>query len=193
MIELLLTYKYFIIFPLAIVEGPFVMMICGLLVKLGYLNFTLAFILLMTGDLLGDIIWYGIGYKFGMTFVKKFGKFFGIGEENIQKVKSIFHKYHAAILFLSKITMGLGFALVTLVTAGLSKIPFRRFVFWNALGGIVWTAALMLVGFYLGNFYLKVNGVLGIFSTLALFVVVFIVLISIARYVRKRIVAKNSL
>ena len=193
LVNLILTYKYFILFPLAVIEGPFVMMISGLLVKLGYLNFLYAYVLLMTGDLLGDVLWREIGYKFGMAFVRKFGKFFNIGEQDIQKVKNIFLKYDSAIIFLSKITMGLGFALVTLITAGLAKIPFRRFLLWNALGGLVWTAGLMMIGFYLGNFYLKVNGVLGKLSVLSLIVVVFVVLASIAKYVRGRLSTKDSL
>ena len=90
-IGLILSYKYFILFPLAFIEGPFVMMISGLLVRLGYLNFILAYILLMTGDLFEDIVWYGVGRKFGMPFIKKFGKFFNITEQAVVKVENIFH------------------------------------------------------------------------------------------------------
>ncbi|HEV7423611.1 MAG TPA: VTT domain-containing protein, partial [Candidatus Paceibacterota bacterium] len=138
-----------------------------------------------------DIAWYGLGYKFGMNFVKRFGKFFTIGEQDIQKIKNVFVKYDSMILFLSKITMGLGFALVTLITAGLVKIPLKKFVLWNALGGLVWTAGLMLIGFSFGNFYLKVNSVLGKLGVLSLIVVVFVVLASIARYVRGRVSKKD--
>jgi membrane protein DedA with SNARE-associated domain len=193
MIELLITYKYFIIFPLAFFEGPFVMMISGLLVKLGYLDFFLAYALLMTGDWVADMGWYGLGYKFGMPFVRKYGKFFNITEQNIEKVKQIFLKYDASILFISKITMGFGFALVTLVTAGLVKIPFRRFAFWIAIGGFLWTAGLMTIGFSLGNFYLQANSALEKLSVLALFVVVFMLLTGLAKYVRGQLVIKNSL
>ncbi len=192
MIELVLAYKYLTLFPLALIEGPFIMMICGFLVKLGYFNFTLAYTILVVGDLLSDMAWYGIGHKFGMSFVRKFGKFLSITEENVSKVKNIFLKHDSTILFVSKITMGLGFALVTLVTAGLVKIPFKRFVFWNAFGGLLWTGALMAVGFYLGDFYLKVNGVLGKVSVVALLVMIFMVLISLARYMRRKF-SKESL
>lgn len=192
MISYILAYKYFILFPFAVVEGPFTMMISGLFVKLGYLNFFYAFILLMTGDLLGDMLWYGLGFKFGMPFVKKFGKFFNITEEKISKVEHIFHKFQSAILFVSKITMGFGFALATLVTAGLVKLSFKKFVFWNSLGGIVWTATLMSVGFYFGNFYLKLNSVLSKIGFFGLFVMIFILLINVAHYVRKELLAKKT-
>jgi membrane protein DedA with SNARE-associated domain len=193
MIELIETYKYFILFPLAFVEGPFVMMISGLLVRLGYLNFFAAYALLMTGDWCADMGWYGLGYKFGMPFVKKFGKYFDITEHNIEKVKKIFTKYDSMIIFVSKITMGMGFALVTLVTAGLVKIPFKRFTFWNGLGGLIWTGFLMTIGFSLGNFYLQMNSVLGKISILALLVVIFIILTSLAKHARRKVLASHSL
>lgn len=193
LISLILSYKYLLLFPLAVVEGPFLMMICGFLVKLGYLNPVFTYTLVMTGDLLGDILWYGVGYKFGMIFVKRFGKFFSITEESLIKVKDIFHRHNSTIIFLSKITMGLGFALATLITAGLVKIPLKKFIFWNALGGLVWTGSLMMVGFYLGNFYLKVDNVLGKLGVLSLFVVVFIMLMGITQYARNQLLTKDSL
>lgn len=169
------------------------MMASGLLVKLGYLNFFLAFVLLMTGDLAGDVMWYGIGYFFGMRFVKKFGKYFGLTEQNVEKVQTIFNRHDAKIVFISKITMGLGFALATLIAAGTVKIKFKRFVFWNAMGGLVWTSALMFIGFAFGNFYLKVSDILGRINTIALFAAIFIVVVSILRYILSKILAKKIL
>jgi membrane-associated protein len=127
-----------------------------------------------------------------MSFVRKFGKFFGITEENISKVKDIFHKYDSTILFLSKITMGLGFSLVTLITAGLVKIPLKRFAFWNALGEIIWVGGLMAIGFYLGNFYLQADNIMGKVGILASFVIIFILLVSIARQVHDKLSLKKS-
>ena len=193
LISLILAYKYLILFPLVVIEGPLVMMISGFLVKLGYLDFILTFLVLLIGDLFADVFWYGMGHWFGMSFIKKFGKFFNITEQGVEKVKNIFLKYHSTILFVSKVTIGLGFALVTLVTAGLVKIPLRRFTFWNALGGLLLTSGLMLIGFSLGNFYLKVDGILGKLSVLALFVVVFIALVGIAKYMRHKFSTKDFL
>lgn len=190
-IGLILSYKYYILVPLTAIEGPLVMMVSGFLVKLGYLNFIFAFILIVAGDLFGDIVWYGVGYLFGMSFVRKFGRFFSITEQSVIKVENIFHKHHSTILLLSKLTMGFGFALVTLVTAGLVKTSFRWFVFWNTLGGLIWTGVLMTVGFSLGNFYLKVDNILGKVSVLALFVVIFILLMSILKYASGKFLTKT--
>ncbi|MDD5721131.1 MAG: DedA family protein [Candidatus Pacebacteria bacterium] len=192
-ISLILSLKYLILFPIVVLEGPLVMMVSGFLVKLGYLNFLYTYLVLVMGDLFGDILWYELGNVFGMRFVNKFGKFFNVAEQNILKVKKIFHKHSAKILFISKITMGFGFSLVTLITAGLVKIPIKKFIFWNALGELVWVAVLMSIGFYLGNFYLKVDSFLGKLGILSLIVIIFVVLVSITRYVRNKMPIDESL
>src|SRR3954464_8070499 len=108
--ELILAYKYFLLLPIAVVEGPLVMMISGFFLKLGFLSFLPAYLLLVAGDFIGDILWYGVGYHFGHGFIKRFGKFFSINEKEVATIERLFHKHHNYILFISKITMGFGFA-----------------------------------------------------------------------------------
>ncbi len=161
-------------------------MLCGVLYKLGMVPFTPLYIALMIGDLFGDAFWYWIGYYFGHPFIKRFGKFFSPSESGVASVTRVFHKYKNHILILSKMTMGLGFALVTLVTAGIVKVPFRRYIFLNFIGQFFWTAFLMVVGYYLGNLYIKINGVLGILFVAAILVVVFLGLVGWGKYMREK-------
>ena len=45
--------------------------------------------------------------------------------------------------------------------AGLSRMPYRRFLLWNALGGLVWGVTFCLVGYLAGNSYEVVAGRIG--------------------------------
>ncbi len=191
-VDLLIQYRYIIIIPLALFEGPVVMMISGFLLKLGYFSFLPLYFLLMPGDLLGDILWYSVGFFYGNRFIKTFGKFVSVTEENVEIVKKIFHRYHTKILVVSKITMGFGFALVTLIAAGMVKIPFKRYLALNAFGQFFWTGILLAVGFFLGNFYVKINSVLGKASTLALFAITLACLYGFGKYIRKRTTQQYS-
>lgn len=155
--DLILQYRYFLIIPVTIVEGPLIMLMCGFLLRLDAFALVPVYISLVIGDFLGDIIWYAIGYFWGPKFIKKFGKYVSLTEESVDTVKHIFHKYHSSILIVSKVTMGFGFALVTLFTAGLIKIPFGKYLLLNTIGGFIWTGLLLFVGYYLGEFYLKAN------------------------------------
>jgi len=52
--SLLLTYKYLILIPLAVVEGPIITVIAGFLITLGYMNIFLVYLIVIAGDLAGD-------------------------------------------------------------------------------------------------------------------------------------------
>lgn len=190
--QLLLEYKYLLMLPAAIIEGPILTMVCGLLVKLGRLSLVPTFLVLAVGDLLGDALWYWLGNTYGYGFVRRFGKFVSITEERVEIVKKIFHKYHIQILLVSKVTMGLGFPGATLFTAGLSKIPFWSFIGWNALGQIIWTGMLLGIGYYLGEYYVQVDDILGRISIIAIILIVFAALLGFSRYVRNQLTQKFS-
>lgn len=177
---------YGVIILVSFVEGPILAMFCGVLVKLGNAPFIPVYLALMAGDLIGDTFWYWVGHQFGHRFVRRFGRYFSIHEANVNSVEKIFHKYHSRILIISKITMGLGFALVTLITAGMVKIPFKKYFALNFIGQFVWTGFLLFIGYMFGNLYLSVNGFLGKMSLFALFVVAFFALMGYGKFIKNK-------
>ncbi len=133
------------------------MTMSGFLLRLGTVDFLPVYIVLMAADLTGDCIWYAIGYYYARPFARKYGHFIGLTENALAKTEHVFQKYHNRILFLSKITMGFGFALVVLVTAGMTRVPFKKYFAFNALGEIIWTGFLLAIGYFYGNVYLTIN------------------------------------
>jgi membrane protein DedA with SNARE-associated domain len=153
----LLAFRYPIAYPLAIVEGPVVMMLSGFLVRIGFFSFWPIYLILMAGDLTGDVLWYFLGRHGARSFVDKYGRFFSISEENIEKAEQFFQDHPVKILFFSKITMGFGFALATLIAAGAARVPFKKYFIINFCGQFVWTGALIAVGYFLGHLYVLVD------------------------------------
>ncbi|MGC9968364.1 MAG: DedA family protein [Minisyncoccia bacterium] len=153
----LLAFRYPIAYPLAIVEGPVVMMLSGFLVRIGFFSFWPIYLILMAGDLTGDVLWYFLGRHGARSFVDKYGRFFSITEENIEKAERFFQDHPVKILFFSKITMGFGFALATLIAAGAARVPFKKYFIINFCGQFVWTGALIAVGYFLGHLYVLVD------------------------------------
>jgi membrane protein DedA with SNARE-associated domain len=151
LLALLESSKYVLLFAGSYIEGTVVMMTGGLLWRLGTVDFLPAFTALVLGDILADIMWYTIGYFGARRFVDRWGHFFGITQEIVEKIERRFHKYHLRILIISKLTMGFGLAVPVLVSAGMMRISFVRFVIINFLGGLVWVLAMMSVGYYFGN------------------------------------------
>ena len=185
------VWVYAVIIVLACAEGPILSMIFGALIKLKIVTFLPIYASLMVGDLIGDVIWYYIGYHFGHRFIKRFGKYFNLTETGVEKVTRIFHKYKHRILFISKISNGFGFALVTLMTAGMVKIPVWRYMTINLIGQFVWTGILLGIGYFLGNAYVTVNNIFGKISIIVLFIIVILALNGYKKYLAKRAETMN--
>lgn len=183
---------YGIIILISCVEGPIMALLGGLLLKLGYFSFIPLYFALMAGELIGDICWYWIGYRFGHKFIARFGKYFSITENVVSTVTRIFHKYTNRILIINKLTMGLGFAVATLITAGIAKIPFKQYITLNFFGQFLWTAFLLVVGHSLGQLYVAVDNVLGKVSIVASIILIFMALIGYGKYVRNRIIETSQ-
>ncbi len=153
----LLAYRYVIVYPLAVVEGPILSMISGFLVRTGFFDFWPIYILLMAGDLTGDILWYLVGRHGARPLIERYGRFLSITEANVEKMEGLFHKHQMKILFISKLTTGFGFAIATLIAAGAVHVPFKKYLTINFFGQFIWTGALLAVGFFFGNLYTLVD------------------------------------
>ncbi|MDB5190300.1 MAG: associated Golgi protein-related protein [Parcubacteria group bacterium] len=178
--------KYGLLLVAAILEGPIVFFLAGLLIHLGVLDLVPAFISLMIGDLIGDTIYYVIGYRYGHTFIRKFGKYVNVTEENIEKVTTIFKKHDTKILMLSKLTNGFGLSLAVLIAAGMTRLRFTTFIFYNALGEVVWAALLVGAGYFFGEWYTQVNDWVGRAGILFGVVVVVVIFIQWNKYMRSK-------
>ncbi|MFA6408396.1 MAG: DedA family protein [Candidatus Paceibacterota bacterium] len=158
-VAIFLQYKYPALVVLSIIEGPYIMMMSGFLLKLGTLALIPTFIALSIGDLIADIVWYYVGHFFGDRSILRLGGFFDITAENIENAKRLFSRHRRKILVGSKMTAGFGLSLATLVTAGIMRVPFWEYIALNFFGQLVWTTVMLSVGYVFGNLYVVVNDV----------------------------------
>ena len=178
--------KYILLFIGTIIEGPVVMTASGFFYKLGQFNLLPMYFALMSGDFVADIGWYTLG-RFGTRgTIFKYGHFVGITPETLEKIEKRFLKYHQKILIISKLTMGLGFALVVLVVAGIFKVPFKNYVILNLIGGFIWTAILITIGYFLGNIFAIVPEQLKIIFTIFIFVAFILAIRYANKYLQKQ-------
>ncbi len=148
-----LTHRYAIVFPLAILEGPVLTFAGGFLLKLGLFDFWPLYLLIVAGDFTADLLWYAIGRYATEPFIARIGKFFNISLVDVERLACLFRQRHVAAILFSKLTMGFGFALATLVAAGAARIPVRTYAFLTLVGGFAWTAFLLGTGFLVGDLY----------------------------------------
>lgn len=187
----LLTFKYPAIFAGSFIEGPAVMVLTGFLLRLGYFHPVPAFVLLLLGDLVGDFMWYGLGYFKMHQTVKHVGKYFDITDEIIEKVNKKFRNHEEKILFGSKLTTGFGFSVAIMLAAGMARVPLKKFAALCTSGSVIWTAALMAIGYFFGNIYVQLEKGFRIAFLATLLIIVIAAIYGFGRHMRKRFL-KNS-
>ncbi|HAT74348.1 MAG: hypothetical protein US30_C0018G0010 [Candidatus Moranbacteria bacterium GW2011_GWF2_36_839] len=153
--QFLSHYGYAIMLPLMIIEGPVVTIIAAMLASLGAFNVFVVLILSIIGDMGGDIIFYGLGYKYGMGFVRRVGKYMGITESLVLKMEKYFEHHGGKTIFAVKSTTGLCWA--TFTAAGIVKMDFRKFIKYSFLGGIVWSGFLVAMGYFYGYLWREIK------------------------------------
>lgn len=173
LIALLAASKYVLLFIGTLTEGPLVMMGAGLLLHLGQVEFWPAYLALVAGDFVADIVWYIVGYWGARPFFNRYGHYFNITPVTIEKIERRFHRYSDWVLAISKLTMGFGLSLATLTVAGMLRVSFWRYAAINLICGFIWTLFLFYVGYFFGNVYELIPGYLQIIFAVSVFIAVF--------------------
>jgi len=154
-IVLIDQYKYWILLPFMIFEGPIATVIGGFLVSIGVLNLFWVYFLSVFGDLIGDSMWWYIGRSSRGKFLSRVLKFLGAGHEKFTRMESHFEKRAMRTLFLGKLVYG--FETITLVAAGVAKVPFVKFTLYTALPTIPKSLLFVVVGYYFGHAYNQIS------------------------------------
>jgi membrane protein DedA with SNARE-associated domain len=153
--EFLKHYGYWGMLPLMIIEGPVVTIISAMLASLGAFSWPVVLLFSIAGDIIGDVLLYGAGYKWGMGFVRKVGRYMGITETLVLKMEKYFVHHGGKTIFAVKSTTGLCWA--TFVAAGIVKMDFKKFVRYSFLGGVVWSGFLVAMGYFYGYLWREIK------------------------------------
>jgi membrane-associated protein len=147
--KLLYIYSYLILFPLVVIEGPVVTIIAGFLVSLGFMDFLPTYLVVVAGDLAGDVIYYSAGRWWFHNAVRKVASFFGFRVKLIQTLEEAVKKHKGKVLFFGKLSHALGG--IILFAAGSAEIPLREFLWFNFLATLPKSLVLLAVGYYFGS------------------------------------------
>jgi membrane protein DedA with SNARE-associated domain len=99
--------------------------------------------------ILGDNVGYLIGRKAGRRLLEAPGPFERHRRAVITYGQPFFDRHGPKAVFLGRFVSGLRITAAWL--AGVNRMPWRDFLFWNATGGIVWAAAVGLLAYSFGH------------------------------------------
>lgn len=105
-------------------------------------------VLVPVAAIAGDQVGYAIGRKTGpAVFNRPESRFFH--QENVDRAQAFFDKHGPRTVILARFVPIV--RTFVPVIAGVSRMPYRTFVTYNVIGGILWGVSLTLLGYWLGQ------------------------------------------
>lgn len=136
------------------------------------------------GSLLAAALLYWVGRKIPnqslFNWVDRYGKYLFIKSEDVKKALDWFEKYGHRVVFFGRMVPAVR-SLIS-IPAGMSHMPFWKFMLYSSVGTIIWTTFLACVGYYFGN---NIELMQQIFSRVG-YVIIAIVFILVAYFFYKK-------
>ena len=170
-------WSYVLLAVFVLIEGPIATLLGAAAAAAGVMNPYLVFVSASIGNLTADALWYLLGYSGRIEWLEEHGRWLGFRRDHIDKLKKDMHTHARKILFVAKITAS--FSIPALITAGLTRVPWRKTFSVVFLGECVWTGSLVILGYHYSASLKRLEA--GVQAVIALGTLLFLALI--ARYV----------
>jgi membrane-associated protein len=171
----LLVFGEAAVFAGFVLPGETAVVLGGVIASRHGVDLRVLIVLVVFCAIIGDSIGYEVGRLWGDRVLRL--RPLRRHEERLDRARVFLRERGAFAVFLGRWTAFLRAVMPGL--AGLSRMPYRRFLFWNAVGGLVWGVTFCLVGYLAGNSYEVVEqqiGIWGAVATVALVVATVVVL-----------------
>jgi membrane protein DedA with SNARE-associated domain len=148
--QLVVEYRYWILIPLAFLEGPFVAFIAGTLAAAGYFNPVLLMVIFIVRDTLVDLGYYASGvYASKTKFVHKLLHRIGVTPEHLGRAQGLWHTHPWKTIVMGKVSYGIAPAFF--VVAGMIRMPLGKFVAFNIIAATFLYGVFLIAGYFFGN------------------------------------------
>jgi membrane protein DedA with SNARE-associated domain len=149
-------YGLFFLFGIVALEsagawlpGETALIAAGVLAAKGRLSIAAVIVVAAVAAIVGDNIGYWIGREGGRRLLyhwKTVGRF---ADRVLPPAERFFERHGGKTVFIGRFFGGLRVTAAWI--AGMSRMPWWRFLLWNAAGGIVWAVAVGLIAYYAGR------------------------------------------
>lgn len=112
-------------------------------------NIWLVFICSAAGAVAGGMIGYWIGWRGGRNLLLRLSGRRWFTKAHLEKAEKFFSKHGGKAVFFGRSVSYL--RVLTALMAGVSHMQYPRFLFYNALSGIVWAGVVSYIGFTFGQ------------------------------------------
>jgi membrane protein DedA with SNARE-associated domain len=118
-------------------------------------NLLLATAFATVGSVVGALVGYAIGAWGGRPILDRWGRYVGIGAEDLDRADRWFDRWGSWAVFLGRMVP----LVRTFVSypAGISRMPIGRFLLFSTLGSLPWNLGLIYAGFVVGENYPQIE------------------------------------
>jgi len=131
------------------IPGETALITAAILASQGKLRIELVIAIAAAAAIMGDNIGYVIGRKGGRWLLERPGAFHSQRLRVLAVGEPFFERHGPKAVFFGRFVLGLRVWASWL--AGATRMHWRSFVLWNALGGICWASAIGLIAYFVGN------------------------------------------
>ena len=124
------------------------------------LSIVLVIVAAASGAILGDNLGFWVGREGGYRLLRRFGRYIRLEERRLKLGQYLFLKHGGKVVFFGRFVAVLRAWAAFL--AGTNRMPWPRFLLFNAAGGVVWATFYGLGGYLLGDNIHRLVGPLGI-------------------------------
>ena len=137
----------------AILPGDSLLFTVGIFTATGVVDHSMVFVcaVLTFAAVLGNVTGYWLGRLIGPPLFKPRGGLIGrvLNPKYVVRTNLFFERYGSRALILARF-VPIVRTFVTLV-AGVSRMDFRKFIGYTAIGGVLWAVGVTVLGYFLGN------------------------------------------
>lgn len=198
LVEFVHQFGYFGIFIMALLESTFVpipsevtMVPAGFLVHEGKMNLWIVLAASTLGAVGGALLNYVIAYHYGRRFLYAFGKYMFFGHDKMEKLDRYFAVHGEISTFTGRLIPGLRH--VISFPAGLAHMDLKKFCIYTGVGGGLWMATLLLVGYLIGGNPELVHAYMPYITGAVVSTVVIMVILYVRRHRRKKKVMDTTI
>jgi membrane protein DedA with SNARE-associated domain len=154
--------------------GETAVLLGGFLASNGHVSVIALGVVVVAAAIVGDSVGYEVGKRFGPRLLRL--RLFRRHERRVERARAFLDGRGASAIFIGRFTAFL--RAVTPGLAGLSGMRYRRFLAYNAAGGVVWGVGCVVGGYLAGSSYKQVAHYLGQGGAVAAGLMVLVVLIA---------------
>ena len=186
-LHLLTTYGYWAVFVFIAIEsmgipfpGETMLLVAAIYAGTTHrLSILLVIVAAASGAILGDNLGFIIGRVGGYRLLRRYGRYIRLDERKLKLGQYLFMKHGGKVVFFGRFVAVLRAWAAFL--AGTNRMRWPGFLFFNALGGIVWATLFGLGGYYLGDNIHRLTGPVAIACTVLATLIIIAFLIFVHR------------